>query len=81
MKDKNSIIRKQGLVVKNLGRGLYKVRFENNYEILTRVSGKIMKYSIQILENDLVEVEISIYDKTKGRIIRRLRNESKNISR
>ena len=36
--------------------------------IVATISGKIRKHNINILMNDLVEVELSIYDLTKGRI-------------
>lgn len=71
MKNKEGILRVEGIVLANLGKGLYRVQIENNREIIARVSGKIRKYSIQILINDKVEMEMSIYDINKGRIVLR----------
>ncbi len=71
MKNKEGILRVEGIVLANLGKGLYRVQIENNREIIARVSGKIRKYSIQILINDKVEMEMSIYDISKGRIVLR----------
>ncbi|WHP39229.1 MAG: translation initiation factor IF-1 [Mollicutes bacterium] len=72
MKNKDQVFRVEGVVLANLGKGLYRVRLEKaNREILAFVSGKMRKYSIQILINDRVEVEMSIYDMGKGRIVLR----------
>ncbi len=47
----------------------FKVRLENDQEILAYVSGKMRKFFIRILPGDRVTVELSPYDLTKGRII------------
>ncbi|QOJ17699.1 MAG: translation initiation factor IF-1 [Phycisphaeraceae bacterium] len=47
----------------------FRVRLENNQEILAYVSGKMRKFFIRILPGDRVTVELSPYDLTKGRII------------
>jgi translation initiation factor IF-1 len=47
----------------------FRVRLENNQEILAYVSGKMRKFFIRILPGDKVTVEMSPYDLTKGRII------------
>ena len=49
----------------------FRVRLENNQEILAYVSGKMRKFFIRILPGDKVTVEMSPYDMTKGRIIYR----------
>ncbi|MCF0217540.1 MAG: translation initiation factor IF-1 [Malacoplasma sp.] len=63
----------KGKIVEVLGGGQFKVLlFENNVEITANVSGKIRVHRIQILKDDTVEVELSPYDVTRGRIIYRL---------
>jgi translation initiation factor IF-1 len=47
----------------------FKVRLQNNQEILAYVSGKMRKFFIRILPGDRVTVEISPYDMSKGRIV------------
>ena len=47
----------------------FRVRLENDQEILAYVSGKMRKFFIRILPGDKVTVELSPYDLTKGRII------------
>jgi translation initiation factor IF-1 len=50
----------------------FKVELENGHKINAVISGKIRKNNIQILLNDQVDVEMSCYDLTLGRIIYRL---------
>lgn len=58
-------------VVEALPDARFKVRLENDQEILAYVSGKMRKFWIRILPGDKVTVEISPYDMTKGRIVYR----------
>lgn len=46
----------------------FKVKLENGHVLNAVVSGKIRKNNIQIIIDDLVEVEMSPYDLTLGRI-------------
>ena len=48
-----------------------KVLLENGVEITAYPAGKLRMHSIRILPMDVVQVEISVYDLTKGRIIYR----------
>ena len=45
---------------------MFRVKLENNHEILTR--GKLRKNRIRVLAGDNVMVEMTPYDLTKGRI-------------
>lgn len=55
-------------VVEALPDARFKVRLENNQQILAYVSGKMRKFYIRILPGDKVRVELSPYDMSKGRI-------------
>jgi translation initiation factor IF-1 len=57
-----------GEVTEALPDARFKVKLENNMEILAYVSGKMRKFFIRILPGDRVTVELSPYDMTKGRI-------------
>jgi translation initiation factor IF-1 len=46
----------------------FKVRLENGHVLNAVISGKIRKNNIQILLDDLVEIELSPYDLSLGRI-------------
>jgi len=59
-----------GLVVDTLPGTKFKVQIDNTETIITcTISGKLRMNSIQITEGDSVEVEISPYDLTAGRIL------------
>lgn len=57
-----------GKVIQDMSHGTYKVELENKHQILAHPCGKMRKYSIKILPGDMVTVELSPYDLTRGRI-------------
>jgi len=65
---KEEIIEMSGEVVEKLPNAMFKVRLENDHEVLATISGKMRKYYIRILPGDKVTVEISPYDLSRGRI-------------
>lgn len=69
---KEDKIKLKGIVIEVIQGGNFKVRLENNVEVMANVSGKIRVYKIQILKGDAVEVELSPYDLTRGRIVYRI---------
>ncbi len=58
----------EGEVTEALPDARFKVKLENEHEILAYVSGRMRKFFIRILPGDKVTVELSAYDMTKGRI-------------
>ena len=58
----------EGEVIDALPNAMFRVRLENDHEIIAHISGKMRKHYIRILPGDKVTVEISPYDLTKGRI-------------
>nr|WBU94938.1 translation initiation factor 1 [Cryptolepis buchananii] len=68
----------EGLITESLPNGMFRVRLDNEGLILGYISGKIRRSFIRILPGDRVQVEVSRYDSTKGRIIYRLRKDSKD---
>ena len=65
---KEESIQVQGKVVAALANTQFRVRLENNHEIIAHIAGKIRKNFIRILPGDIVTVSISPYDLNKGRI-------------
>ena len=57
-----------GIVEEALPNAMFKVRLENDHEVLAHISGKMRMHYIKILPGDRVKVEMSPYDLTKGRI-------------
>jgi translation initiation factor IF-1 len=49
----------------------FRVQCENGHELLAYLAGKMRKFYIRVLPGDHVRVEISPYDLSRGRIIRR----------
>jgi translation initiation factor IF-1 len=68
---KEDLLTMNGVVIEVLPNTIFKVELENNHIIIAHASGKIRKNKIRILKGDKVEVEMTTYDLTKGRIIRR----------
>jgi translation initiation factor IF-1 len=64
-------IQVEGMVIEALPGTQFKVRLDNDHEVLAYLSGKMRKYYIRILLGDRVRVEMSPYDLTRGRIVYR----------
>ncbi|ERJ83070.1 translation initiation factor IF-1 [Peptostreptococcaceae bacterium oral taxon 113 str. W5053] len=65
---KEDVIEVEGIVVDTLPNTIFKVKLENDHEIIAHISGKLRMNYIRILPGDKVVVELSPYDLTKGRI-------------
>ena len=57
-----------GIVQELLPNAMFKVKLENDHEVLAHTSGKLRKNRIRVLVGDKVDVEMTPYDLTKGRI-------------
>jgi len=65
----------QGTVVDCLPGTQFKVRLDNDHEVLAYLSGKMRRYYIRVLLGDRVLVELSPYDLTRGRITYRYKQQ------
>lgn len=71
---KEDIITMQGVVVEVLPNTIFKVKLSDmDTIIIAHTCGKIRKNKIRILKGDAVEVEMTPYDLTKGRISKRMK--------
>ncbi len=61
----------RGEVQELLPAATFRVRLENGHEIHAHLSGKMRLNRIKILPGDIVSIEMTPYDLTKGRIIYR----------
>ena len=66
---KEEALKFTAVVTELLPNAMFKVKLENNHEVLAHTSGRIRKNRIRILVGDKVDVEMTPYDLTKGRII------------
>ena len=63
----------EGDVVEALPNAMFRVKLETGHEVLAHISGKMRMHYITILMGDKVQVELSPYDMTRGRITYRFR--------
>lgn len=62
-------------VVQALPNTMFRLEFEHEgekHQVLGHISGRLRKHFIRILPGDRVRVELSPYDLSRGRIVRRL---------
>ena len=72
-KRENDTIETEGKIVKIMNGMMYRVKLDNGIEILGHLSGKMRQFNIRIALGDRVQVELSPYDLTKGRITYRIK--------
>ncbi|MBI3573065.1 MAG: translation initiation factor IF-1 [Candidatus Kerfeldbacteria bacterium] len=58
-------------VTESLPAAMFRVKLENGHEILAHLSGKMRMHRLKVLPGDVVTIEMSPYDLTKGRIVYR----------
>jgi len=68
---KQEPVKQEGTVTEALPNAQFRVELDGGHEILGLLSGKMRKYFIRILPGDRVDVEMSPYDLSKGRIVYR----------
>lgn len=73
MARKDDVIEIEGTVVEPLPNAMFRVKLDNEHEVLAHVSGKMRMYYIKILPGDRVKMELSPYDLSRGRITYRYR--------
>ncbi len=71
MKQKDDIVQIDGIVKETLPNAMFRVEVEGGHVVLGHVSGKMRMNYIRILPGDKVSLELSPYDLTRGRIVRR----------
>jgi len=62
----------EGVVTEALPNALFCIELDNGHKIIGHLSGKMRIHYIKVVEGDRVIVEVSPYDLSKGRVIRRL---------
>ena len=66
---KEDFLELKGKIIELLPNAMFRVKLENNHEILAHTAGKLRKNRIRVLTGDNVLIEVTPYDLTKGRII------------
>ena len=74
MADQNAI-EAEGRVLQALPNTMFRLELDiggKKHKVLAHISGRLRKHFIRILPGDMVRVELSPYDLSRGRITRRL---------
>ena len=74
MASQKEVIKLTGVVNEALPNTQFRVELENGHVIVAHMSGKMRKNYIRLVPGDRVEVELTPYDLTKGRISFRLKD-------
>jgi translation initiation factor IF-1 len=67
-KPKDDAIVLEGTILESLPNAMFRVELDNNHQVLAHISGKMRMNYIRILPGDKVQVELTPYDLTRGRI-------------
>jgi translation initiation factor IF-1 len=67
-KPKEDAIVLEGTVLEAQKNAMFRVELQNGHEVLAHISGKMRMHYIRILPGDKVQVELTPYDLSRGRI-------------
>ena len=65
---KQDLLEFKGTVIDLLPNAMFRVKLENGHTVTAHAAGKLRKNRIRVLQGDKVQVEMTPYDLTKGRI-------------
>jgi translation initiation factor IF-1 len=65
---KQDSIKQDGVIIEALSNAMFRVELQNGHKIIATISGKMRMHYIRILPGDKVQVEMSPYDLSRGRI-------------
>lgn len=70
---KEDLITLEGVIEEVLPNAMFRVKVNETHQITAVISGRMRQNRIQILAGDRVQVELSPYDLTKGRVTYRMK--------
>ena len=73
MKPSKGTIRKEGRVLETLPNANFRVELDSGEEIIAYLSGRMRRFRIRVLPGDRVQIEMTPYDKERGRVVYRLK--------
>ena len=68
MAKKEGAIEIEGTIIESLPNAMFRVELANGHKVLAHISGKMRMHYIRILPGDRVQVELTPYDLSRGRI-------------
>ncbi len=69
---KNDNIQVTGKVIEVLADSKYRIELESGHSVLGYLSGRMKQNKIHVIIGDSVIVELTPYDLTRGRVVRRM---------
>jgi translation initiation factor IF-1 len=73
MKEREALIELEGEVTEALPNTFFRVELDNGHSVLAKLAGKMRRRWIRVNPGDRVQIELSPYDLTRGRITYRLK--------
>lgn len=70
---KEEVLEFSGIITELLPNAMFRVKLDNNHEIIAHTAGRMRKNRIRVSVGDKVMVEMTPYDLTKGRITYRFK--------
>jgi len=77
---KEDVITAQGEVIEACPSALFRIRLENGIIVMGHLSGRLRQSHIKVLVGDWVDIDLSPYDLTKGRITYRHRSKPSSVA-
>ena len=65
---KEELLEFEGIVIELLPNATFRVKLDNDHERIAHTAGRMRRNRIRVLAGDKVQVEMTPYDLTKGRI-------------
>lgn len=72
---KEELLEFNGLVLELLPNAMFRIKLENDHEVLGHTSGRMRKNRIRVLVGDWVTVEMTPYDLSKARVTHRFKGK------
>ena len=72
-KESGDVIVLEGTAKEALPNAMFRVELDNGHEVLAHLSGKMRRHRIRVLPGDRVQVEVSTYDLSRGRLTYRFK--------
>lgn len=70
---KRDLLQVEGTVIESNKGNLFKIKLDNDIEVMAKLGGKMRRHRIRVVEGDRVQVGLSPYDVSHGLIMYRFR--------
>lgn len=77
---KEELLEVDGSVTELLPNAMFRIRLDNEHEVLATTSGRMRRGRIRVAAGDRVTIEMTPYDLSKGRIIYRHKDEKTHFA-